>query len=196
MTAGEMGAGSADLLSAKRGWGWGRRCEVGSQGAGTHSRGVRNVGYGLGVTAPATRVTKCAAAAAVWAFLQDVKGRSGPRGDARTGARRRAWERAYVCPRVAGGAAPRDSRQWPLRVTVTGEHTTQSFSAPLPPSPSLPGSVTHPASLIPHSSLHTLPDPRPPGRPAHAAAPPLSPSGARRGRRPMSVTCPGHASNF
>lgn len=95
-----------------------------------------------------------------------------------------------MCPRVVGVAAPRDSRQWPLSVTVTGEHTTQSFSPP-----SLPGSVTHQASLIPHSSLQALPDPRLPGEPGIRRSSSTLPLGSPR-RKTTNVTCPGHASNF
>lgn len=95
-----------------------------------------------------------------------------------------------MCPRVAGGAAPRDSRQWPLRVTVTGEQTTQSSA------PSLPGSVTHPASLTVPSSLHTLPDPCLPGAPGtRRRSSGILPPGSPR-RKATDVTCPGHASNF
>lgn len=106
-------------------------------------------------------------------------------------ASRSAWERAYVCPRVAGVAAPRDSRLWPLRVTVTGEHTTQSSAPSLSP----PGSVTHQASLIPHSSFHTLPDPSLPGAPGTRRSSRALPLGSPR-RKATNVTCPGHASNF
>nr|XP_015300932.2 putative uncharacterized protein ENSP00000383309 [Macaca fascicularis] len=76
----------------------------------------------------------------------------------------------------AGGrcSCARDSQQWPLRVTATDKQVSLRHNPSLPPS--LPGSVTHRASLFAHPSTPSL-TPAGRGRPAHAAAPAASPRG-------------------
>ncbi|XP_054336822.1 skin secretory protein xP2-like [Pongo pygmaeus] len=72
----------------------------------------------------------------------------------------------------AGGrcSCARDSQQWPLRVTATDKQVSLRHN------PSLPGSVTHRASLYAHPSTPSLTRAGR-GRPAHAAAPAASPRG-------------------
>lgn len=82
----------------------------GGQWSGEGSSSVRSVGYVCDCLR--ARVTKCVTAAVVGTSKGACLWK-GPRGgetedreEVRAGEGRSAWERAYVCPRVSGGAAP------------------------------------------------------------------------------------------